>query len=347
MKSWKYNEDIVVFPNTTLNTLELSDCDNTLTGTCIDNISLKDCIKICDNNTKCDAGYHIQLKDNKSLCVPLKTDLYKINMSRRLIPQNTYPEFKDVEVNTFINTNRFPFPNDSANAMYYYDIITIKNIETNTFIGINMENKVEFSKNQNTNITLIPKKHIATEFSKYLPILYGDYFNISISNTSLVIKNNDDNSNNLFWNKTSNTYFYFKIIPNVDKKIGDNVCYGDKFKLIYNDVDNTIVNSKLYILQIDPTIYSTFYAISRMSGYYCEKQKCNQIYIRDMETNGIKGRYNGKIVGLESNCFGLCDFSTLNTPQLSKTYFSKGFGSVFFISILVIVIVIYIISKNK
>lgn len=65
--------DFTILENTTFlpNATGYS-CGDTINGYCLENISLEECVKKCDESQFCDFGYHVQLKpDGKTFCLPL------------------------------------------------------------------------------------------------------------------------------------------------------------------------------------------------------------------------------------------------------------------------------------
>lgn len=330
-KPWIYKKNWLIFPNTVYDNIEISNCENTTNGVCIDNKTIEECIKLC-NNDNCSHGYHIQFKDGKSVCLPLKTYDSNINPVRRLKKQNIYPEFNNVNVSSFINTNEFPFPSKQSNIVFYHDILNILNEGTKLKLGgtkyITEDGNITgFSNEKPLNITILPSEITNIQISKYRPLKYGDYFNINIPSTTLLLTIGEYRS--LIWKQikglTQETYAKFQVYPiDKNKKEGDVVMYSDIFTIRYNDIDFLTVdkyNNKFFITPIAnydakralAISYPYFSFISKMVGYYCENGICNSVPISNINKDGT---YKGYIVGKEKECQGRCSYTKNNTNTL-------------------------------
>ena len=52
-----------------------------------------------------------------------------------------------------------------------------------------------------------------------------------------------------------------------------------------------------------------------MNGYYCDKNICKTIPIKDMNIHGKSGKYKGNIVTRNKKCFGLCNYANEYTNE--------------------------------
>jgi hypothetical protein len=330
-KPWKYKKNWLIFPNTIYDNIEISNCENTINGVCIDNKTIEECIKLC-NGDNCSHGYHIQFKDGKSICLPLKTNDLNINPVRRLRKQYIYPEFNNVNVSSFIDINKFPYPSKQSNIVFYHDILNILNIGTKLTLGgskyITEDGNITgFSNEKALNITILPLEIKNIQISKYLPLKYGDYFNINIPSTTLLLTIGEYRS--LIWKQikglTQETYAKFQIYPiDKNKKEGDVVMYSDIFTIRYNDIDFLTIdkyNNNFFITPVanydakraTAISYPYFSFISKMTGYYCENGICKSVPISNINKDGT---YKGFIVGKEKECQGRCSYTQNNTNNL-------------------------------
>jgi hypothetical protein len=321
-KPWYYKDDWAVFPNTVLSQIKITDCADTTRGVCIDNRTVEKCMDFCEEDgDQCGAGYHIQFNDNRSICVPIRTAVNShINPVHRLRRQSIYPEFDNVVVKTFVNTKKFSFPPRQANTVFYHDILILRNVNLNLTFGgkqflLKEHETTGFVKDEKLNINLLPKERSSTQISKYLPLRYGDYFNINVPGTTLLLTK-DAINNNLVWVQgrglAESEYAKFQIIPvNDEKNVGDLVEYVDKFIIKYNKIDIAVVNKTFHTFitkgsasnkKNDNTFFNF---ISKMKGYYCDNGECKSIPIKKIDN---MGKYKGSIVGRNPGCWGVCSY---------------------------------------
>lgn len=123
-KSGRSTDDFVVINNRTfLPGATTFSCTDTVTGRCIEDVSLDDCIQYCDGSPFCDFGYHIQLKPNgKSYCLPLiNSDMTKShkNLIDTSIPQKEFELGKTYTSNIFYRKSlRYDVPNNISPPRY-------------------------------------------------------------------------------------------------------------------------------------------------------------------------------------------------------------------------------------
>ena len=370
-KPWRYNKDWLIFPETVFNEIQILDCNDTTRGVCINNKTLEECIGLCKLDDKyCGAGYHIKFRDGRTICAALRTDvLPHLNVSSRLRRQSVYPEFNDVTVNTFINTNRFSFPPNQANVIHYNDVFSLQNMETGLTLGVQQQFEIKegdiakFNKEDTLNVSFISKTRASAQVAIYIPILYGDHLNIYIPNTPMMLNEKND-QNILVWAHSwehelelIDFNFPFQILPiSKDKKIGDPVTYSDHFTLQYLINGNTAVlnpfNNTFEIhtgnyerIKSHDKYYPTFSCISKMKGYYCEDGKCKTVPITEMDitNNGLGGSYKGNMVGWNPACYGQCDYEDNNLPSRGfKPIQSFSQNNIWILIIITVIIVIII-----
>ena len=340
----------LIWPNTILNNMELSGCNDTINGICLQNKTLEECISECHGD--CGAGRYFKFITGKSICVPIRTQIHpNLNPVYRLRKQEYYDLLPDkVNVSVFINKNKFSYPPALGNTIFYYDFLTIKNIEKKSYIEIENRKKnnfLYFSPNDsNSTIQIIPIVTTGGKVESNLPILYGDKFNLIIPGTNLIATLNTKLKNTLEWiiapvdiTKISKTYFSFLPLSKT-KKIGDVVDYQEQLLLGYGDniiYLDTMLKIKNF-LKKNNTENSKFSIISRMIGFYCGGGNCNQVPIKDIDKNG---KYHDSVVYRHKGCWNRC------IQQNIKSSNTKINTSIIIGIIIGIIIIGIIIFYNK
>jgi hypothetical protein len=330
-KPWKYKNNWIIWPETILDILTISDCNDTVNGICLSGKSIKECIDECKDS--CGAGYHIEFENGSTLCAPLRTTVNPLlNQIHRLKKKDVYPELKYATISTFINTDHFPFPPEEANVVFFRDVVDIIDVVNKMSITTNIrENDYIYLKKENkNNLQFRETTQTLGQISQYIPLQYGVPVQISIPGTSLLISNSDKNI--LTWNaspivfSTENTTFILRSLD--PKKNKDKISYGDIFYITYGAenyivVINTqlsrleIVKDSLEQIDINKQFLYKFTLESNMMGYYCDGRECKKIPIKDMEKNGHIGRYKNVTVGRDPNCWGVCKYLELGTNSYS------------------------------
>lgn len=374
-KPYRYENKWLVFPDTTFNKLDILDCDDTTRGMCIENVSLEDCIKECEKFSQyCTFGYYVKTNNNRTLCAPLRTELYpNLNPLSIMANKNTYSEFSDTNVNTFMNTQVHPFPRNQANTVFYKDIMNLINVETNTSIDADVVqiqdgSSILFTKGNRLNITFFPIDKNALNIAPYVPVMYGDLININVSNSALVMKKNDT-AEDIIWSQSlgiTTEDFAFRILPISRGKIGEPVAYGDKFCFTYaTDGFYVVVDSNVgNILSLHSGDYDrilsmgqyfpTFTLESKMVAYYCENGECKSVPVSKLDINGVSGMYNNTIATRLKGCVGMCEyapngvFSLFELPSNNiKSEKSKVLNTVaIVIALIVIAAIIMVIIRQ-
>jgi hypothetical protein len=363
VKPWKYKDKWYIWPETVLDILEISDCNDTINGICLSGKSVEDCIDQCVGD--CAAGYHVQFDDGRTICVPIRTSIHPdLNPVYRLRTQNIYPELSHVKISTYVNTEVFPFPPDSANVVFYQDILTLKDSVYGTTIRTTSAHDeghslIYMTKGGDENIQLVSNTDTAGKLSQYEPVRYGEPFQIAVPNTSLLARLGKTQKDTLEWelvvNMFSNLDISFKIISiNGEKKLGDVLSYGDIFAIMYSEDSVVVVNPRYDYLMVDydnlenaledRTSVKTFQFVSKMMGYYCDGKDCKEIAISDIETSG---KYKDMSVGRNPGCWGICNYSMHPlsdfSPQSSRNRLILGM----IIFIILSIIFIYLFVKKR
>lgn len=353
-KPWKYKDKWLVWPNTVFDFIEISDCADTIDGVCIYNKNLEECIEKSIEDSGC--GYYIKFNDGRSICVPVRTFIHShINPVYRLKNQNIYPELNNVSVFTFINTDKYSFPPNIANVIFYNDILQIKNIESGLFIDTDTSPKdgqnIKFGNINPLNIQFLKSKQSLVQISNLDPVKYGDYIIIIVPGTSLTLRSKVG-ENQMYWisNELSKTDFLFQIMPiNNSDKIGDFVTYNSHFNIIYTNFsilfvgNNYELNSKYANFENEKNHFTTFSAISKMIGYYCDNKNCKEVPISEININGKSGTYKGSNVVRAKGCLGMCNYSISEINNIYNLNSNRSYINILLIIIVIIVIIVIII----
>lgn len=328
----KYKDKWLLFKDTIFSNLDIADCNDAINGICYTDKTIHECIETCDKSKDCGAGFYVESNLN-NYCVPLNTkEVHQLNPAHKLRRKNIYPELSDNPVTTFINTKIFPFPPNEVNTVFYNDIVSLINTETGFTPSIIhfdeqglKETDVTFDDGNVLSIQIRPATSSLDILLNSSPIQYGHNIVFGVPKTSLVMNYNKDNITWTIKGRLFEKYnpSIFQIIPISDEnELGDIVKYGDKFTIKYGD-KNTVELGIEHLHIVDTNDKgkhnTTFSFESRMNGYYCDKNKCKTIPIKDITKHGKSGKYNGNIVTRNKGCFGLCNYKTkqmnLNTPQ--------------------------------
>jgi len=90
-KPWQYKNKWMVWPETTLDSIIISDCNDTINGICLSGKTINQCIDECKEG--CSAGYQIEFENGSTLCAPLLTNNRPhLNPVHRLRKKEIYPE---------------------------------------------------------------------------------------------------------------------------------------------------------------------------------------------------------------------------------------------------------------
>ena len=373
-KPWQYKNKWMVWPETTLDSIIISDCNDTINGICLSGKTINQCIDECKEG--CAAGYHMEFKNGTTLCAPLLTNNRPhLNPVHRLRKKEIYKELENVKISTFVNTDYFPFPPEEGNVVFFQDILTISDKLNGMSVALK-NNKpghdlIYLDKNIENNLQFIDALITASQVEKYMPLRYGQPCQIAIPATSLLISVTSKNT--LEWKESSLLFSTetttFSIIPiDSTKKLGDLVTYNDVFGISYGNL-LVVANINYPYLQLsndnmdniidNKNIIYKFTLTSKMLGYYCDGRDCKQVPIKDIEKVGSAGLYKGVTVGRNPDCWGVCKYLILgtnstvkleNSPDIIKTSNNHSYIKNIFIlilSMIIIIILSIIILKLK
>jgi len=358
-KSIPYKDGWLTWPKTALIDMNISDCNDTIKGSCTEGGTLGDCIENCEASQDCNLGIFVNMKkQGKTVCAPIDTSKHPyLNPVYRLRPQTIYEPLEEgVEITTFIGTRGYNFPPGWANVIFFKDILTMKKIDTNlTLTGKNTvekNNKIRLDTDTSTNIEIEHENVISRSISsKYFPILFGSKIKLRIPGTSLMSNINNDN---LVWLPSMIGEGISLTINSVDKKVGDLVTYSDSFTLSDTNTGKVIILDKdnNMVLSSNGSGGTQFQCISKMYGYYCNgENNCTYTPVNEIIPTGkdkTGGTKNGKTVYRGKSCYGMCNLpkttTSLNSkPGLDKTGYVWIIGGI----ILFFVILIFLLMKKK
>ena len=362
----KYQDKWLIWPKTVLSFMNNADCDDTINGICLKNKTVTECVSECKG--ECGAGYHVQFENGNTICVPIRTAIHPyLNPVYRLQNQNMYPQLKNVQVSTFVNREKFPFPPNWANAVFYHDILNLQDVKTKLTLSdkngkIQNKDLLYMNSKRALNIELIPAQISTPQIVEYVPVRYGDLIRISIPATSLLATVDTFGLHNIHWEINSgisiNPDIAFKIVPVTQgRQIGDIISYSDHFKILYQDTTLVMMHDKTKQLHLkfntnqneDNDAVFTF--ISKMTGYYCKNGNCEKVPISDIETDYLTGTYKGAAVSRNPHCWGFCDFSVDDSLDFQPYEKQGGFSYKMIILSIVIIAILSIINiwfrKNR
>jgi hypothetical protein len=330
-KPWQYKNKWMVWPETTLDSIIISDCNDTINGICLSGKTINQCIDECKEG--CDAGYHMEFKNGTTLCAPLLTNNRPhLNPVHRLRKKEIYEELENVKISTFVNTEYFPFPPNEGNVVFFQDILTISDklngmnitLKNNT----SSRDRIYLDKYNENNLQFIDALITASQVERYMPLLYGQSCQIATPATSLLI--NVSSTNTLEWKESSRLFSTknttFSLIPiDSTKKLGDLVTYKDVFAIKHgtyfvvaniNDPYLQLSNDNIDKIIDNKDIIYKFTLTSKMMGYYCDGKNCEEVPIKDIETVGSGGIYKGVTVGRNPDCWGVCKYLVPGTNSI-------------------------------
>ena len=371
-------ENWLVWPDTTFSDIDYSTCSSTPTGYCPDSLTLQQCINQCKSND-CTYGYFVEFPDKSTLCNPILSNTYgDINPVYGLINKKEFPDLKNTNITTFIDSDHHIFPPKHANIMFYTDIFQIisplspsKPTNSNDKeYGISSEKLIPDDQDivditsKLINLQIFPHNISIPFIQKYVPVRYGDYINLCIPNTTLLLSKNTHLSH-LEWKINSSnipyTDFAFSFIPlpSTKKKIGDIIQYTDKFNIVYsenyvvsiktestgtfniNNTNNLIL--KYFNVSDIPvsTLQCTFYAKSSMYGYFCDNNVCTPIEISKINYDST---YKNNLVYRSPNCLLQCNDTSLNISNIKPKNNNLYYTFVEHNSTIVIILIIILLS---
>lgn len=346
----------LIFKDSTFSKLQTADCNDAIEGICYKNISFNECIDYCNKSYNCDYGYHISdLPDNKSICVPLNYSKY-FNPVYKLRNKNIYEELQNVDSKVFIDKNKYNFPPNEANNVFFMDNFLVKNMETSYILDtspIKNYSQIDFKKNGDLIVKVIKTPPNSISGVEYRKVEYGDDLTLNIPNTNLVLEDKDDIIDWVSKSFTISSDESFKILPiSSDDNNGDNyVYYSDEFYIYSNktksiiSVDkntNKLVNSKYsdYNDAKSHNMNVTFKFIPKIKGWYCKDKNCIETSIENMEIDDNNVGYIDKIpVNRIKSCWNLCK------QDKGKVNYIYRYIPIILITILILIIIFILIKK--
>jgi hypothetical protein len=340
----------LIFNKATISNLEVFNCTSTVDGKCTYGMTLQECIDSADSTSG--MGYFVEPSSGKSICAHIDTSIHpRIDYTKILRNQSLYPALNSTESTVFLDAGKYKFPPNQANIVFYRDIMNLYSVNTGLLLGgdkyktDNLEPIGFDSVASGLNIILTYEKQIPIQGGIFVPVQYGDKFNIRIPSTSLVLQKDVD-SDIFVWipsvssSSITHNLFTFKIPEG--KKKGDSVVYGDRFELVYG-VD-TISNDEHMNMSVNnsPSDSHLFEFVSKMIGFYCEDGSCKEIPIDKIERDGERGLYKGKNITRNRGCYGLC---ASVSASVWDTIWMYGFPAIL-ISGTILVIILYT-AKNR
>jgi hypothetical protein len=313
-------DDWYIFPGTTLDNIKLDDCPSSVTGTCEDTKTVEDCIKLCQDNQPCFAGYFIETPDKHNICVPIRK-IYRgpsIGPYYRLRNKNIYPELKNMKSYVFTNKTSYKYPPDHGNSIFYTDKFVLTNLASQKSIGTEENGNIvptDILTSYPVFLQFLPQEILRSYVSQYLVVKNGDEVVVNIPNTAYILENDGKNINwvmKLVSLGGPNTALHV-FSTDKNKKIGDFLNYSDTLyftngsqPLVYDSELNILKIDSANIDNVDPA--NTYFKITpKIQGYYCEENQCKQVMLENTEMDQEKSRYKGVTVNRNPNCWGACN----------------------------------------
>jgi hypothetical protein len=270
-----------------------------VTGKCENVKTLQDCVNLCNEN--CDRGYFIETPNSDNICLPLDSIYFDIDSSPYYHIRNQ--EFKNSKSTIFIK-DRYKYPPDDSNVIFYLDNLQITNIKSGESIGIENEGKIKVLNTiseKKVNLHFIPNRLLDSNMNKHLPVKNGDNIIINIPSTSYVL---NENNGNIIWNLNILSNSYFKIFAK-NKNFGNILTYDDEIYFMYQDKYIGFDNQNLSLSdQINDYVY--FKLEPQILVYYCDK-KCTAVELKYTETNNEIARYKNMYVTRNPSCWNTCN----------------------------------------
>ncbi len=256
---WKHGKWLI-WPETTLSDIQISDCNDTVEGICYRDTTLEQCLERCPADN-CGAGVYVKFKNGKSICNPIVTGFHpKLTPLYRIKNQSLYnldPNL--VEMSVFVNTNLFPFPPNYANTVFYGDLLAMEDakdgrtLDTSTIIE-DGPGPCILKKGATSVINLQPLFRTVNPLVHDRPLAYGDKLILTIAGTSFTMQMNQGGINPLVWKESleiGGDNLTFILVPDdPTKKKGDLVTYSDTVSLLYPGNGMVAVNrgnNQLYV----------------------------------------------------------------------------------------------------
>jgi hypothetical protein len=361
----------LIFPKSTFSQIETMDCNDAMEGKCYTDKSLPECIQYCKDSPECNFGYYISdISKENNICVTLRDANIDSNPMYRLRTQSIYPEMDGTNSTVFINKNKYPFPPEKANIVFFMDNFLIENLETKKLLETSPlsysdsnpynSTRVGFEKDGDLVVQALQIPPDLSAGTEYVSIKYGDLLAFNIPTTTLVMR---PTHHSIKWVTRSfslsehSSFFLRPLTPG--REMGDEVRYSDTFSIHYSvsivSIDKNSSMKCLYESHSNTKNkgeYVTFRFIPKVKGWYCNiDAQCTEIPLEKMIINdkGI-GTYDGIAIGRNPGCWGVCKYKIKNQPHLKNIEeYKEGKSSniVWYILIPVVLIFTAIILIRK
>jgi hypothetical protein len=323
-------KDFTIYKNKVLQPQEAEVCIDSIDSQCISNISLKECINICNENKNCEYGEFIyRKKDGETMCAALDKDNITGNISYFLYDKDKVP-VTDKKKDIVPESESSKDISDDY-ITYYFTKNEIQPNEGNMILrGDSFHLAIDIVDSNGKMVTkkvneIVEDKPITVEdFGGVLEILgaikpsislnYGDFVSITnyITNkeeqdlrykSTLIIENIDnkligDRHRNI--KSTDNQLFF--MFPLDQNDIDSPMTYYTRFYLkskigegiIQVNEKGELVSTNKKLKDIENPVNILFYMIPKGKGYYCEEKQCIEVNLEDCEHKGPKAFYTNK-----------------------------------------------------
>jgi hypothetical protein len=377
-EKYKYNERVLMFPNTVLYPMELHDCNDTITGMCLKGLTLNECIDLSLKSNDSDIGYYVEIEGKDNICVPIRSAIYStINPSFSLRNQNIYGFNDKVKITYFQDTKYFPYPPGLSGQVFYNNILTL-NSYNNPKIGLTYGNdkKIYVSTDKDTNISILPNITTDNFLLRWLPVYFNRYISFNIPGSTLFMRRTQDNILKFditsFDDTVNSTEFgddhLFYLEPLDKSKTNEKLQWGMPFIIrTFSGATVFINNNNILSISREQEFLtkenSQFIFKSKMVYYYCDKNKCNEVeYDKTFREKGESVLKTKNSEGINTrvyafpNCWNSCsDDKKQKTNNIKSTSSTKPqqnnnlliiivVGSL--ISIMVIMLIIFFMRKK-
>ena len=331
----------ILFPNTVPPPLKHpKDCIDAVKSVCTD-VDLDDCIKECKHSNRCDFGYHIKTPD-RNYCISLYTSDYypDANPVYYLKNKDDFKEtnFKNITTASFMDTRtwgeRGILP-DEANAVFYGDVVSLKNKKDKKIFGLTRDKKSPIFK-ESTGYSGYLKLNNIYSSELVDKIQYGDSISFQVKQkTDKGFKNTSEVLTETITNRQDDSVSFqdinqavqtnnekFTIISPRKVKHNQTVNYGDNFLLrtSVGYLENKLVGKEYKLVvnnNYDPnkdgmkdSFLFTFYNVDKPL-YYCQNGKCMKDRLGNAQTVGSSAKYNDTVAYTRSDCFGSCGWKDI------------------------------------
>lgn len=338
-KMYRDNDNWHIFPNASLKVIELSGCEKSTRGICLDK-SFEECLSICKEDDVL-LGYYIETKD-KNICVPLRKYTNEvINPFHRIIDKDSYKDLQRLNSYVFVNKKlEFP-PNDTSN-IFYTDKFTlsVNNLNITYNEDGTVTEKIVLTDENPIILQFLPKEIYRSGLEKYDNVRAGDEVIVNIPDTSYLLHANKDILQWLLRATTANgPNNIFKVYAK-DKNIGDSLNFKDTLYFTHNEQNIYLdpVSNNLSINTGTNKTLSYFLIKPKVIVYYCKDNKCLSTTLDKCNIKDNIAFYEDKQVRRSDTCWNQC-----NHKDLTK---NKGLFFLILLLAFLLVLIIFFIRKR-